>query len=123
MFNIFFTSIATNIQNTIQPLNALEKSKLDDLTDEPSRLSSTTFSFHDISYDELKILVNEIDSYKSSGFELISSKLTKITFKISIKHFRFILNLAIRTSIFPDRWKETIVTSLHKSGPKNNTNN
>lgn len=123
IFNTFFTSIAHDIQLKIPPLNNDEKAYLDNLTFEQPKLLNSTFSFNDVSYDELKRILRKIDNYKSSGIDKITSKILKTTFLILICQFKFIINLALRTSIFPKKWKEALVTPLHKAGPLDDPNN
>lgn len=47
----------------------------------------------------------------------------KISTKILVSQFRFLLNLCIRTHTFPTKWKNTVVTPLHKSGNPNDPGN
>lgn len=93
IFNKYFTSIAQNIQNAIQELNKIER-------------------------DQLESLDN-----KSSGMENITSEILKTSLLILISQFKFILNLALRSSIFPTKWKEALIIPLHKTGNINDPNN
>lgn len=123
IFNTFFTNIAQNTQQSIPPLNETEKRYLDNLSEEQYTTLPSSFTFGDVSYDELKRLLKEIAKYKGSGVEKITSKNLKKRFVILIGQFKFILNLALRTSIFPTKWKEALVTPLYKTGHSSDLNN
>lgn len=123
IFNQFFTSVAKDIQESIPQLNRAEKTYLDEITAEQTSSLNFSFTFSDVSYDELKRILKKIDNYKSSGIEKMTSKIRKTTLLILISQFKFIINLALRTSIFPKKWKEALVTPLYKAGQMDDPNN
>lgn len=114
--NQFFTSVATNIQDTISPLTTAEKLGLSNSVTSVNPPITEQFSFLDVGYEQLKLLIKKIEIHKSSGLPGISSWLFKTTMKILIPQFCFLYNLSLNTGIFPTAWKKTIVTPLFKSG-------
>lgn len=72
---------------------------------------------------ELKSLIRNIEVHKSSGIEGISSSIFKVTIKILFTQFRFLFKLALHTGIFPDAWKQAIITPLHKANSKDDPGN
>lgn len=64
-----------------------------------------------------------IDNYKSSGLIDITSRLFKNSIKILFSQFKHILNLSLCTGIFPEEWKKSVVTPLHKTGSLLDPNN
>lgn len=69
------------------------------------------------------MLIKQIETHKNSGIPNVSSSLFKTSIKILISQFRFLLNLCLDTAIFPDKWKESIITPLFKSGSLTDPNN
>lgn len=131
-FNDFFCNIARKIQSNIKPLNDAEGMRLygqSSINDTMSHNSSTLdfsnvgFNFGEISYDILKTLIKKIEVHKSSGVDHISASLLKSTFRILIQQFRFLLNLCLDTCIFPDKWKQCLITPLFKAGLQTDPSN
>lgn len=114
VFNAFFAGVATKIQHDIPTLSATESSKLKQISiAENITPPHFPFRFDDVSTDLLKEIISGIDNYKSSGLPEITSKLFKISIKILMTIFRHILNLSMRMGIFPDDWKNSVITPLH----------
>lgn len=118
LFNKFFCSIALEIQSNIPHLTPNEKHKLHNATNDTSPTKSCNnqsneFSFRDLTNNEV---IKRIENHKSSGVPEITSKMFKITAKILVPQFRFLFNLCLRTSTFPTKWKNSVVTPLFKAG-------
>lgn len=122
IFNKFFCTVASNLQLNIKPLSHAESLKLStDNENAPNKspnlcIPAEKFAFRDITTAELKLLIKKIEKHKNSGIKGLSSALFKITAKILLPQFRFLFNLCIRTSTFPTKWKNTIITPLFKAG-------
>ena len=71
----------------------------------------------------LKKSIGKIDISKSSGVQDISSEVLKHTFETLPYHLLHLVNLIIRKNIFPDSWKQAIVSPLPKGGDKTDVNN
>lgn len=78
-------------QESISPLTTTEKQSLSNSCSSVIPPIIEQFSFHDIEYEELKLLIKKIETHKSSGLPGISSWLFKTTMKILIPQFRFFL--------------------------------
>ena len=65
---------------------------------------------------EIDALTRKINISKSSGIELLSSRLLKDSFHIMGDKLAFLYNLSIQTTIFPDKWKKALVIPIPKSG-------
>lgn len=120
-FNEFFCNIASQIQQSIQPLSQIE---MNDLThtlqsnprDNLIAANVPEFSFRDVTNNEVKKLVKKIENHKSFGLTGITSNLFTVAAKILVPQFKFLFNLCLRTCSFPQTWKNTIVTPLFKVG-------
>ena len=65
---------------------------------------------------EVLRIVKDINTSKSSGLQHISSYIVKEVFTALIDQVIFMFNLSLRTSIFPEAWKNALVIPLPKSG-------
>ena len=61
-------------------------------------------------------IIKEINISKSSGLDNISSFIIKEAFEILLPEVTFMFNLSIRTSEFPEAWKQALVVPIPKSG-------
>ena len=81
------------------------------------------FVFVNCTTDDIKQLIKKINCNKSSGIINISIQVIKDTFLTLPLHLKFIINLVLTTSTFPDTWKHAIVTPLPKGGDTSDVNN
>lgn len=126
VFNKFFSEIAVNIQEKIPPISKVEQNALNRASKSSHvgmHVPHYPFRFDDVPSDTLKHIISKIDNYKSSGLADITSRLFKYSIKILFTQFKHILNLSLRSGIFPDDWKKSIVTPLHKTGLLSDPNN
>ena len=65
---------------------------------------------------EVLKLVTEIHVSKSSGLTNISSYVLKVMFTILAPQVTFMLNLSMKSAIFPQAWKEALVIPIPKGG-------
>ena len=68
-------------------------------------------------------IIQSLDLNKGSGLDGISCKLLKEAAPVITPSLTFIINLSIRSCIFPDDWKIAKVTPLFKEGSKSDANN
>ena len=66
--------------------------------------------------DELVKLFKGIETFKSSGFDDLSSRLCKDAFLVLTDQMRFLFNCSFDTGLFPEAWKEAKVVPLFKGG-------
>ena len=65
---------------------------------------------------EVLKLVGGINISKSSGLTNISSYVLKILFTILAPQVTFMMNLSVKTAIFPEAWKDALVVPIPKGG-------
>ena len=65
---------------------------------------------------EVETLLRKINISKSSGINLISSRLLKDSLQALSDKLTFLFNLSIRTNIFPCQWKKALVIPIPKIG-------
>ena len=68
-------------------------------------------------------LVRDIDIYKSSGLEKISSTCLKDALLVLISQLGHIFEKSIQNGIFPDEWKIATIIPIFKNGDKGNVSN
>ena len=66
--------------------------------------------------DELKSILNWLDSNKSTGTDAISPKMLKLTSDVILPSLLQMINISIHTGVFPDVLKEARVFPFHKGG-------
>ena len=84
---------------------------------------STSFEFQDITNEVLRSIIKNLKTSKSSGLDKISLKLLKLADDTTIPLLVFLLNLSLRTGIFPEDWKLARVTPIFKSGKESDCGN
>lgn len=73
--------------------------------------------------DKVLKFLNGLDVSKSTGTDDVGPRLLKMAAPFVADSLTYICNLSIKTSTFPDKWKEAKVKPLHKAGPTNDMNN
>ena len=61
-------------------------------------------------------IIKEINTSKSSGLNGVNSTVVKEAFKSLTPEITFMMNLSIRTAVYPNAWKEALVIPIPKSG-------
>lgn len=82
-----------------------------------------SFNISQVSNDKINELINALPLNKACGLDGISARLLKDAAPIIVPSLTFIINLSIRTGIFPDDWKIAKVTPIYKDEDKANPNN
>ena len=75
-----------------------------------------------IANDKVLKFLQGLDIRKSTGTDDLRSRLLKMAAPLVADSLTYICNLSIKTSTFPDKWKEAKVRPLHKAGPVNELN-
>ena len=114
VINSFFTNIGPNLNNKLPPSS-------DTNTIQESDVSLENIEI--LSNENVTALVKDIDICKSSGVADVSSRLLKDGFIALIEQLTFILNLSLKTGVFPDVWKVARVRPIPKTGDLTNVNN
>lgn len=96
--------------------------KIPNITNNPSSELSdcaSTLRFNNcVTPDKIKKILKEFLPTKSSGCLKISSRIYLDAFEILHEQLAFIVNLSLRTSVFPSAWKRSIVTPIQKKGDR-----
>ena len=118
-FNDFFVNIAENLKEPVPPS---DHEKLKNYCS--SKLPADTF-FNMPMLNNEKVLkfLNGLDVSKSTGADDVGPRLLRMAAPFITDSLTYICNLSIKTSTFPDKWKEAKVKPLHKAGPTNELNN
>ena len=114
-FNNYFSTIGSNLASDI------------DLTENGPEYylkpTDSVFSLKTPSIGRVHKLLTKIDEKKSVGLDKIPSKLLKIAADIIAPSLTAILTASINTGIFPNEWKESMVSPVYKSGARNDPSN
>ena len=73
--------------------------------------------------DEVIELCRDINLYKSSGMDGLSSRICKDAFLVLSDQLTHLFNCSLSTAIFPDAWKAAKVVPLFKGGDREDVNN
>jgi hypothetical protein len=76
-----------------------------------------------LSVNEILRALKKINVNKGSGPDNISPVLLKNCAKVLSKPLHHLFNLSLSTRVFPDRWKISHLTPIHKNGSRNNVEN
>ena len=119
MFNDFFVNAASKLKEPINPSN---HDKLKEFCN--GKISNdTTFEIPSVNKEKVLKYLSNVDISKATGTDNIGPRLLKLAAPCIAEGITFICNSSIRSSCFPDKWKEAKVSPLHKSGPLEEINN
>ena len=111
-FNKFYINVGSNLaknipQNQTDPMSYMKNS------------NTKTIYLEPVTENEVSAIVNSL-KISSPGWDDISSKVIKKTYKSFIKPLTYLYNLSINTGIFPDELKIAKVIPIYKSKGKKN---
>ena len=81
----------------------------------PREQNDVTFIFEHFSLSQVRKEINNINIYKSSGIENLSSRIIKDSFIALLSQIRHILNLSVKSMTFPGDWKKAKVVPIPKN--------
>lgn len=110
LLNDYYVTIVDKLVESL-PQEACD---LDLVTSPPSSFKFTT----PVSERLLTEILKEIDVTKSSGCLSISTKLYLDAFEVLFEQLLYLLNLSLKSRIFPDAWKKSIVIPIPKKGDR-----
>ena len=113
-FNDYFTSIAQNLASKIPSSNV---NPLDFIVHQPN-----TFVFFECCESEIVTIIKQLKNNKCSLLE-IPNHIYKSVADIIAPTLRDLINVSVRTGIFPDLLKTARVVPIHKSGSKQSMKN
>ena len=118
VFNEHFSTIGPKIQSKI-PLHK----NIDFKQFMPSvALGINLEEFTDVSCDEVLAYIDSISSNKSN-FDIMPLKIFKAIMPHIIKPLTHVINLSLKTGVFPSFCKQTRITPIHKNGDKDDVDN
>lgn len=112
--NEYFVSIGACIADSVTNQSV-------DNTSPPLNLPSPSFSFvlNETDLSEIVGIIKSLKSDSAPGIDQISNRILKGNIELLSGPILHICNLAINTGVFPKILKHSIVTPIHKQGPKN----
>ena len=113
-FNDYFSKIGTDLSSRIPPSNK----RFEDFLD---LHESAVFEFKSVSNYEVIAILNKLKD--SSGQDKIPVKILKDSSDVCVVYLTYIFNYSLLTGIFPDDWKLARVSSVYKSGDKQECGN
>ena len=87
--------------------------------------SNTTNKLHFkiITEEDTKNILSKMESKTSYGNDGLSNKTLKMFSDVIAKPLTTCINISLKSGVFPDKLKEAKIIALHKSGPKDDSNN
>ena len=110
--NMFFA----NSGSTNEPPSQSSQLPTQDESVEEQDLIENPLEISHFSKMEVEMLVRKINVSKSSGINLLSSRLLKDSFQALSDKLTFLFNLSVRSNIFPSQWKKALVIPIPKPG-------
>ena len=116
MYNDYITNLSKVLVNEESiPFHA---KSLSDYVNSKIPLNNPSFNIDYIQEDAvLKLLLN-LNVNKSSGKDHLGPRILKLSAPFIYKALAYLINLSIRTSVFPDKLKEARITPIYKKGDK-----
>ncbi len=118
-FCSYFASIVTTLKKNAFPLcNFIWK--------KPTKMSAKTdqkFIFKAVSWQEVEQQLKSIKRNKATGLDNLPPGLIKDSAELISAPLAHLINLSLKTSIFPTDWKAAKVIPTHKSGAHSNLDN
>ncbi len=76
-------------------------------------------TFTEVSIQEVSTLLKDLKPSKSCGIDGLTARLIRDCGDFITPVLADIFNLSLKSSIFPDTWKTSMVTALFKEGKRN----
>lgn len=118
-FNDFFVNVASTIK---EPITNSSHKKLRDFCNAKLPPGSR-FNIPPIQKDKVSKFLQNLDVSKATGTDTLGPRLLRISAPYIANEINYICNQSIKTSTFPEKWKEAKVTPLFKKGSCEDVNN
>ncbi len=82
-----------------------------------------SFEFKELEEYDIAVLMRDLKPTTSAGIDGLSSRILKAAGPSLFKPLKHVLNLSLRSSVFPENWKTGCVTPLFKEGDASNPSN
>jgi hypothetical protein len=113
-FNDFFTEIGNKLKANIPP-TTFDPLQLVNGVDEEMILEPTNL-------EEISNIIDNLNNV-GAGFDKISAKIFKLTYKSISRHLLYLFNKCLELGIFPSVFKIAVVKPIFKGGDRQSTNN
>ena len=115
-FNYHFANIGHDLARDIRTADTVPESYLIS--------TDSTFSFKSCSSNEVRKLLEKLETKKSTGLDNLPSKMLKIAAGVVAPSLTFLFNQLISSGIVPAEWKLARVTRpIFKKGKRQDVNN
>ena len=114
-FNDFFATIGSNLAKKIPDSDTPFTAFLSRVEEE--------MKIKDLSDEELKVAISNLEPEKSAGYDEISPKIVKVASTEIFKPLKYIINLSLRQGVVPDKIKIARVVPVHKDGERTEVSN
>ena len=118
LFNNFFTNIGITLANAIK-----QKYTRSTPASNPPYQVHATFQFKEIEISSVIKQLSTLKTNKSTGLDRISARLLKDAATVIAPTLTEIFNHSLKSSTFPQIWKDGKVTPIFKSGDHSNMSN
>ena len=118
-FNDHFVNISNIVQR--KKFNPNNFSKLENYLND--RIRNDVFTIKPITVSEVKQIIVQLNSNKSTGLDGIGANILKYCSDYIIQPITFIINQSIDQGVFPDSLKAAYISPIYKGGDKCNPNN
>eukprot|EP00794_Sanderia_malayensis_P019561 gene19561-21491_t len=118
-FCSFFTSIVTTLKEKAFPLCNFSWK----IPSEMSKKTDQNFIFNVVSRREVEQQLKSVKRNKATGLDDLPPGLIKDSAELISAPLTHLINLSLKTSIFPTDWKAAKVIPTHKSGVHSNPDN
>ena len=115
--NDFFTNIGPKLASKFQNSNPNQFMKF------MGENYKQSMYMHKTTADEVKKLLNKLDSKKSPGFDELSGKFLKLCAPYISETLANIFNMSISQGVYPELLKTARVTPIYKNGEKSDPSN
>lgn len=114
LFNNYFSTVGVKLAKNINL--DYHRNMHDGVDTIPSTAMHSFSEFKKITEEETKIIINNLRSSSSPGYDKITVDLLKILSDHLLKPITHIINTSFENGKFPSNYKTTIVTPIFKSG-------
>ena len=121
-FNTFFTNIFKTVSNPPNSLNNESRDLINRFVSSKTE-NQNAFQLPFVAEEFILRQLQLLDESKSTGLDGIGPRILKMSHTIIAKPLTKVLNLSIKSSKFPERFKNAKVTPIHKKGSKSDKNN
>ena len=114
-FNCHFANIGHDLARDIPATDTVPESYLIS--------TNATFSFKSCSSNEVRKLLEKLETKKSTGLDNLPPRMLKIAAGVLAPSLAFLFNQSISSGIVPTEWKLARVTPIFKKGKRQDVNN